>query len=126
MVKQKNRESYTKKQLLDIYYNKKELCSHIWIENKVDVKMFQAVHARLLELSSDPSIATIVHFNSLGGSLNTGISISNLFKGYAKPLIGVVEINCMSAATGPFLNCDLRIFKPYVFFLIHQASYCLP
>ena len=129
-VRKDSNYSIKLKKLLHLYYKKKELCDHIWIDGTIsfgemnddDEIKYQDIFNQLIEFSKNNKLAVIVHIDSHGGSLQSGIMLYNLFKKFDKPLIGVVEYACASAATFPFMACDLRIVKPYSWFLIHQTS----
>lgn len=113
--------------LLKIYYNQKHLCDHLWIEgdmiyqNEFEYKLTD-LYENLNEYSQNDKPALIIHINSMGGQSYAGEMLYNLIRKFPKPTIGVVEGECMSAATYVFMACDLRIFKPYVRFLIHQTN----
>ena len=125
-------EKLTKKQeeLLDIYYNKKELCDHLWIEDTIDYISDPEGKTRLKELESmlksfeqNDNLALIIHFDSGGGDAGASFFIYNFLERFTKPKIGVIEHFCASATTFPFMACELRILKPYSLFLIHQIRF---
>jgi ATP-dependent protease ClpP protease subunit len=115
-------------ELLDIYYNQKDKCDHLWIDGDIDYTSNPEGRERLKNLgdrmevySKSDKIALIIHINSYGGDANASFFIYNLLESFPKPKIGVNEGVCMSAATFALLSCELRIAKPISFFLMHQT-----
>lgn len=129
--KNKNHKlSDMKQKLLDLYYNKDIICDHLWIEG--DLYYTDADEQKIVDIRNDLELfsknnnpALIVHIDSTGGDPLAGKLLYNLLREFNqyKPIITVVEFTCMSAATYPFLAGNLRIFKPYCLFLIHQTRY---
>lgn len=129
MIKPKEKLTKGQRELLDIYYNHKDKCDHIWIEGTIDYSSNPDGKQKLLQLDSqireyttNDKVALVLHINSTGGDGNDSIFLYNYFSNFPKPKIGVVESSCMSAATYIFLSCELRIFKPLSLFMMHQTS----
>ena len=119
-----DRPKYNKEKLLKLYYQNPDKCDHIWINFAFGINPanYDILFSRFNVYSSSDNEALIIHFNSGGGLSETGFAIANLIKLFPKPVIGVNEFFCASAATFPYLLCDLRIMKPYSIFLIHQTK----
>jgi len=127
-IKKVKKLSEQKQKLLNIYYNKEFICDHLWIDYdfyyNTDEEHLKLDHiiSSLEEFSKNTNPALIVHIDSRGGNVSVGHELYNLLHNFNKhkPIITIVEHECMSAAIFPFLAGNLRIFKPYCLFLIHQ------
>lgn len=114
------------KDLLQYYYNKKELCGHVWMQGGIGMPggiIYDNIFNQLVDIGKNKKKeVVIIHIDSLGGSMDGGFLLYNLIRKFSqeKPVITVVENDCASAATFPFIAGDLRIMKPYSNFLIHQ------
>lgn len=64
----------------------------------------------------------ILHINSPGGYLTSGISLMNIIRKSRVPIIVLVEGLAASAATLITVAAKYRIMCPYSFLLIHQLS----
>jgi len=63
-----------------------------------------------------------LHIQSNGGSLFTGLAVSDQIAQFKTPIYSVVEGICASAATLISMSCAKRFMLPRSFLLIHQLS----
>ncbi|MEX0595528.1 MAG: hypothetical protein WD512_03430, partial [Candidatus Paceibacterota bacterium] len=96
IIKPKEKMTKGQLELLDIYYNHKDKCDHLWIEGMIDYssipegrEKIKNIGNQLEEYARNDKIALIVHVNSYGGDSDASFFIYNLLESFPKPKIGV-------------------------------------
>lgn len=111
-----------------IYSNK---FNHVYLYGKIDSNTVLQVSSEINELNKTKSVnhdvhlkpkGIILHINSRGGSLFSGIALMNVIDSSRVPIIAYVEGVAASAATLILVAAKHRVIAPESTVLIHQLS----
>lgn len=88
----------------------------------IDRKSWLKFNKLLDELNADDSVEDItLRISSSGGEVSYGFAIASLIENSPKPVHGIVDAECCSAALTLLLACKTRVATRCSYFLIHEG-----
>lgn len=117
-------KEYADPELALFYQNLKR--NEFWLEGEINLDTcgFLIKYIRYLnitEMEEELKKPLIIHFNSNGGLLDTMFALYDTIKKSKKPIYGINEGICHSAALIIFLACDKRFMNPNAYFIAHEG-----
>lgn len=94
----------------------------IYIDGEIDSpeQYREAYHAFS---NAGPQDTIMLHINSIGGRLDSGVQLIQHIKNCDAQVIGVLHMECASMASGIFLACDDWVINEFSTLMIHSCSY---
>lgn len=103
-----------------VLYRKNNII-HLYCD--IDRSAWMKFNEILYEMNEDDSIHEIIlRISSTGGEVSYGFNIASLIENNKKPIHGIVDSECLSAAMFILLACKTRKATRCSEFLIHEAN----